>query len=166
MQKTLKIINSLLEIGLINNYAIARGMAQFYYIDPSVTYDLDLIVHIPNEENILNPLSGLYEWAAKNGYTLENEHIIIEGIPVQFLLAYNDLVKEALGTVNEVTLFNEKTYILKPEYLMAIMLQTGRPIDKERFARFLIEADFDKELFLKIIERFGLSQLYRGFNGE
>ena len=166
MQKTLKIINSLLNLGIIKNYAIAGGMAQFYYIEPSVTYDLDLIVHIPDEESTLNPLSGLYDWAEINSYKLENEHIIIEGIPVQFLLAYNDLVKEALENANETTLFNEKTYILKPEYLMAIMLQTGRSTDKERFARFLDEAEFDRKLFLKIIEKFGLLQLYRKFNDE
>jgi hypothetical protein len=45
MKKTLQILNSLAESGIINEYAIAGGMAQFYYIEPSVTYDLDLIVN-------------------------------------------------------------------------------------------------------------------------
>ncbi len=63
-------------------------MAQFYYIELSVTYDLDLIVHLSENENSLAPLSGLYEWAREKGYPIEDEHIIIEGIPVQFLLAY------------------------------------------------------------------------------
>ena len=60
MQKTLQKINELVEKNIINAYAIAWEMAQFYYIEPSVTYDLDLIVHISGEENNLNPLSPIY----------------------------------------------------------------------------------------------------------
>ncbi len=166
MQKTLKIINNLVEIGIIKKYAIAGGMAQFYYIEPSVTYDLDLIVHLSGDENILNPLSNLYEWAKKSGYQLENEHIIIEGIPVQFLLVYNKLVEEALENSVEITIFDEITYILKPEYLMAIMLQTGRLTDKERFARFLTEAEYNKDKFYEIIGRFNLLEAYKKIKGE
>jgi hypothetical protein len=161
MKKTLQKINGLVEKGLIEKYAIAGGMAQFYYIEPSVTYDLDLLVNIAEEENTLNPLAKIYEWAQSNGYPPLEEHIVIDGIPVQFLLVYNDLVKEALDNSEEIVLFDEKTYILKPEYLMAIMLQTGRLTDKERFTKFLSEADYDNDRFLKIIERFNLSEVYK-----
>ena len=163
MQKTLKTINKLIEKNIIERYAIAGGMAQFYYIEPSVTYDLDLIVHVSGEENTLNPLAGIYGWANEYGYKTENEHIIIEGIPVQFLLAYNDLVKDALEDRSEIILFDEKTYILKAEYLMAIMLQTGRLSDRERFARFLAEAEYNETLFIEIIKKFNLQKLYNKF---
>jgi len=141
-------------------------MAQFYYIEPSVTYDLDLIVHVSGEEKTLDPLFCIYDWADKYGYKTENEHILIGGIPVQFLLAYNDLVKDALDNRNEVILFSEKTYILKAEYLMAIMLQTNRLSDRERFARFLVEAEYNKALFLNIIKKFDLQKEYSKFVGD
>ena len=157
MQKTLQRINELLEKRIIEHYAIAGGMAQFYYIEPSVTYDLDLIVHIADEEKSLNPLSLIKE----QGYKTENGHIVIEGLPVQFLLAYNELVKDALQNRVEINIFNEKTYILKAEYLMAIMLQTGRLTDRERLARFFVEAEYDNELFHSIIQRFGLEEIYK-----
>lgn len=166
MQKTLQIINKLLEEKIIDRYAIAGGMAQFYYIEPSVTYDLDLIVHVSGEESTLNPLKGIYDWADKYGYKTENEHILIGGIPVQFLLAYNDLVKDALDNRNEVILFSEKTFILKAEYLMAILLQTNRLSDRERFARFLVEAEYNKALFLNIIKEFDLQKEYSKFLGD
>jgi len=54
MKKTLIRINELVELGIVEKYAIAGGMAHFYYIEPSVTYDLDLIVQIPGKENILS----------------------------------------------------------------------------------------------------------------
>jgi hypothetical protein len=166
MKKTLKKINDLVKQGIITNYAIAGGMAQFYYIEPSVTYDLDLIVQVPGEENTLNPLAKIYDWAAQNGYQPESEHIIIEGIPVQFLLAYNDLVKEALENSNKVSLYEEAAYILGPEYLMAIMLQTGRLSDKERLSKFLIEDVYDKNKFFTILERFNLLEVFKKFSGE
>jgi len=164
MKETLQKINELVELGIIEKYAIAGGMGQFYYIEPSVTYDLDLIIHIPGEESTLNPLSKIYEWADKNNYKPLKEHIIIEGIPVQFLLEYNDLVTAALNNRSKIKLFDEETYILKPEYLMAIMLQTGRSTDKERLTKFLTEADYNKDIFLAILNKFDLLNTFNKFN--
>lgn len=163
MKKTIQILNELVELKIINEYAIAGGMAQFYYIEPSVTYDLDLIVNITAVQNPLAPLSKLYEWAVENNYQTENEHILIGGIPVQFLLAYNELVAEALENRLQISLFDEKTFIIRPEYLMAIMLQTGRSTDYERLIRFFDGADYDENKFSDIINRFGLADKYTNF---
>lgn len=95
MKKTLQILNNLVTNGIIKEYAIAGGMAQFYYIEPSVTYDLDLIVNLNLTDNPLTPLTELYKWANDNNFKTEGEHIILGGIPVQFLLPYNDLIAEA-----------------------------------------------------------------------
>ena len=164
MKETLQKINELVELAIIDKYAIAGGMGQFYYIEPSVTYDLDLIIHIPGEEITLNPLSKIYEWADKNNYKPLKEHIIIEGIPVQFILEYNELVTTALNNRTKIKLFDEETYILKPEYLMAIMLQTGRSTDKERLIKFLTEFDYDKDLFSAILYEFDLLNVFNKFN--
>jgi len=37
----------------------------------------------------------------------------------------------------EVEIFGVRTFIIKPEYLMAILLDTYRAKDKERLVRFL-----------------------------
>lgn len=158
MKKTLQKINELVDKKVIEKYAIAGGIAQFYYIEPSVTYDLDLIVNFPNQGKKLNLLEELYSWARSNSYTIDREHIVIEGIPVQFLSAYNDLVIEALENAYGTNLFEEKTYILKAEYLMAIMLQTGRAIDKERLVRFFDDVEYDHFLFDDLVNRFGLTE--------
>jgi hypothetical protein len=91
------------------------------------------------------------------------EHIIVEGIPVQFILQYNDLVTAALNDRSKIKLYEEETYILKPEYLMAIMLQTGRSTDKERLIKFLTEFDYDKDLFSAILNKFDLSEVFDKF---
>lgn len=59
MKKTLQILNRLMELNIIESYAIAGGMAQFYYVEPSVTYDLDLIVSLGAADNPLTPLAEL-----------------------------------------------------------------------------------------------------------
>ena len=163
MKKTLEKINELVETGIITRYAIAGGMGQFYYIEPSVTYDLDVIVNLAFEKNKLNPLEDVYRWAKENNYKSIEEHIIIEGIPVRFLPAYNDLVTEALNNAVEIELYKIKTFIFKPEYLMAIMLQTNRPKDRERLIKFFEEADFSLEVFNNILERFSLVEKYSEF---
>lgn len=164
MKKTLQILNNLVTDGIIKEYAIAGGMAQFYYIEPSVTYDLDLIVNFGVDEKDLAPLHKLYNWASENHFRTEGEHIILGGIPVQFLVAYNKLISEALDKRLPIELFGEQTFILAPEYLMAILLQTGRPIDKERLLRFLDEADYDRDIFMDILNRFNLSDKFNEFS--
>lgn len=60
-------------------------------------------------------------------------------------------------------MFDEITYILGAEYLMAILLQTGRPIDRERLLRFFDEVDYDKNLLQDLIIRFNLLTKYESF---
>jgi hypothetical protein len=163
MKKTLQQLNKLLELGFIKKYAIAGGIAHFYYIEPSVTYDLDLIINIPNNGNNPAPLSEIYKWAQENNYVTEGEHIVIEGVPVQFLLPYNDLVIEALENSFEIYLFEERSFIIGAEYLMAIMIQTGRASDKERLIKFINNAEYNEGKFIEILTRFELTNEFNDF---
>jgi len=163
MKKTLEKINSLVELGIIRNYAIGGAMGQFYYIEPSATYDLDVMLHLNRIENDLDPLREIYNWARKNNHEESNEHIIIDGIPVQFLLAYNELVSEAVDNANKITMFTVETYVMKQEYLMAIMLQTHRNKDLIRLVKFIEESDYDKSLLENIIKKYKLTEDYNSF---
>lgn len=159
-------MNQLVQRGIIRSNAIARGLAQFYYIEPSVTYDLDLIVNFGEMESALNPLSGIYRWAEEEKYELIGEHIKIEGIPVQFLPAYNELIEEALLSAEKITLFDVETFILTAEYLMAMLLQTGRSKDMERLNQFLDSAQYSRSKFEEIISKFSLNEKYEKFKNR
>ena len=156
MKKTLEKINELVSNGIIKNYAIGGGMGQFYYIEAGTTYDLDIMLELHIEDNPLNPLKDIYQWARKENYVEDKEHIIIEGIAVQFLPAYNELLKEAVAYSNKITLFGVATKVIKAEYLMAIMLQTYRSIDKTRLSKFFEEVNYDEALFQNIINKYAL----------
>ncbi|MEW6195435.1 MAG: hypothetical protein AB1521_09785 [Bacteroidota bacterium] len=163
MKKTLEQLNKLVELRVIEKYAIGGGIAHFYYIEPSVTYDLDIIIRIRSAKNNLAPLTEIYEWARLNNYEVKEEHIIIENIPVQFLPEYNLLIEEAVNNADEITIFDTKTFIIRPEYLMAIMLQTNRSKDRERLLLFFNQANYSQSVFEKILNNHHLGEKYELF---
>lgn len=163
MKKTLEKINELCDLGIINKYAIGGGIGHFYYIEAGTTYDLDIMIILKGQTTPLISLKPIYDWAQLNGYELIDEHIVIEGIPVQFLPVYNKLINEAVEQAKQVELFGVKTYMMKPEYLMAIMLYTFRAKDKERLIKFFAECTFSIELFEELTKKFELDTKYKEF---
>jgi hypothetical protein len=91
MKKTLKIINELKEKGLIGDYVIGGGIATIFYVEPFLTYDLDVFIIPSKKEKKKNLilLSPIFNYLEDKGYHWRGEHIIIEGIPVQFIPADN-----------------------------------------------------------------------------
>jgi hypothetical protein len=53
--------------------------------------------------------------------------------------------------------------VLSQEYLIAIMIQTFRPKDKERIIKFLNEGDFDETHLEKILKKHGLKTKFEMF---
>jgi uncharacterized protein (UPF0297 family) len=47
-------------------------------------------------------LLPIYDYLKKKGYKPFKKHIVIAGIPVQFIPAYNDLVKEAIKNARDI----------------------------------------------------------------
>ena len=104
VEKTLKVLNDLAKKGLIERYVIGGGIAVICYAEPVLTYDLDVFCFLPTEREGLITLSPIYEYLGKKGYSVQGEHVAIEGIPVQFIPAYNELVEEAVNKAVEIKL--------------------------------------------------------------
>jgi len=160
MDKTLIVINRMLQEGLFRKYAIGGGIGALFYIEPMATFDLDIFILPVEEPAGLVSLSSLYNWTAKRGYAHVQEQIIIEGIPVQFIPAYNDLVMEAVAHSVEKKYKEVTTNVIRPEYLMAIMLQTSRPKDLNRLAMFLEESELSMDLLNAILDKYGLKNTF------
>ena len=60
MENTLKIIRELKEKKIFRDYSIGGGIAALYYIEPLLTYDLD-IFFIPLEDRI-DVLAPVYDY--------------------------------------------------------------------------------------------------------
>lgn len=156
----LRILNEMEVEGLFRRYAIGGAMALAYHSEPDFTQDLDIFILVSTDELIIS-LSPLYQWLSRRGYEAEAEHVIIEGVPVQILPAYKPLVEEAVVKAFTVTYFGVETRVPPLEYLIAIMLDTGRAKDKTRIARVLETASFDVGLLESLVTTFGLTEKWR-----
>jgi len=161
VEETLKIVRELKSKKLIKDFAIGGGIAVVYYIEPLLTYDLD-IFFIPVED-CLDVLSPIYKYLRKKGYKSHKEHILIEGVPVQFIPVYNELVKEAVQESVETRYGRIKTKVIGLEYLVAIMLQTFRGKDRERIIRIFEETKVDLKFLNKLLKKYKLSDKFREF---
>jgi len=156
MEKTLQVLNDLVVEGVLNRYAIGGAMGATFYAEPVLTFDLDIFVILPETVTGLSTLEPLYEALRDRGYTEEGECVNIEGIPVQFLPAHNDLLVEALTEAREVLYEQTPIRVLRAEHLLAIALQTGRDKDRERVRLLREQADLDSDYLVKLLSRYGL----------
>ena len=109
-----------------------------------------------------SPLVKLNYYRRK-GYKPYKEHIIIEKVPVQFISVYNELVKEAVKNSIERRYEKTKTKILRAEYLIAIMVQTFKPKDRERIIKLLDEAKINTVYPTKILQKHELKEKFDQF---
>ena len=98
-------------------------------------------------------LTPLYEALRAKGYAEEGECVVIEGVPVQFLPAYNPLLEEALREASEMPYQATSTRVLRVEHLVAICLQTGRAKDRERVRILREQATLDDEYLATVLRR-------------
>ena len=98
--RALETLNILKRKGTIKGYAIGGGYAVNYYLEPSYTYDLDILVLLGSEANY----HALYEHFREAGNKIENIYIMISDLPVQFLPSYiSPLFTEAIKRARRIT---------------------------------------------------------------
>lgn len=162
MRQTLKVINELKDKGLINDYAIGGGIAALFYIEPFLTYDLDVFiisVERADEKNLIL-LSPIFDYLKSKGYFWKGEHIIMEGVPVQFIPA-DELEKEAVENAKVMEYEGIKAKVITPEYLIVILLRAGRKKDIEKIEKLLEQTDIDRTKLEEILNKFGLKERFK-----
>jgi hypothetical protein len=156
MHNTLQVINDLEKDGVIGKYAIGGAIGAMFYSEPTATYDLDIFCFLP-QSGLLIDLGPLYKALANKGYyPNEGEQIVIESIPVQFLVPPPGLVEEALEQAVEETAFGVPTRVFSYENLLAIMAETGRPRDLGRISQCLESKTPDEARLTDILARYNL----------
>ena len=156
MKRTLQILNELERDGVLDRYAIGGAMGATFYVEPLLTFDLDVFVVLPQSAADLLSLAPLYEALRARGYAEDGECVLIEGVPVQFLPAYNALLEEALREARETSYEEISTKVVRAEHLIAICLQTGRDKDRERVRILREQAELDMSYLAGVLQRHGL----------
>lgn len=161
MRETLKVINRMVKDGVIEEYAIGGAVAAIYYLEPFDTIDLDIFVQVNATGSDLMILAPIYEYLTEQGYKAKGEFVYIEGIPVQFLPVFNPLTEEAVEKAQTITYARVTTRIMRPEHLVAIMLDTGRTKDYLRISMFLEQGAANMRSLNTLLKRHGLIKKWK-----
>lgn len=143
--------------GVIDEYAVAGAMAAAFWAEPTATFDLDVLVEFQSS-SLLVSLQPIYGWAEARGFAAKDEHIIIAGVPVQFIPAPDGLAVEALTHAVELDYAGQPMRVVRPEYLIALSLSGSARTQKRvvRAAQLMEEATLDRKLLHDLVKRYNL----------
>ena len=150
-------IERLKKDGIVEEYGIGGAMALVFWSEPIPTFDLDVFVLLPSKSALVS-LAPIYEWARRNGYREEAEHIVIAGLPVQIIPAHNKLAEEAVASAASLDFEGRPVRVIRPEYLIALYLELSARTAKRlaRVAALLEEGNVDRELLQTLLRRYKL----------
>jgi len=161
MNATIAVLNRLERDGVVKQYAVAGGVAATFYMEPLTTYDLDVFILVESKPGKLISLAPIYDYLAACGFKTEREYVMIHGMPVQFIPTYNRLSEEALEQARTVKYSGAPVRVIRPEHVLAIMLQTGRPKDLIRARQLAESAGLNRAYLLEVLKRHNLTSRWR-----
>lgn len=157
--KTIEVINRLQAEGLISRWALGGAFGALFYLDPTETEDIDVFIYLsPAAGDTLVTLEPIHRRLRELGYSAwEEDNPVVEGWPVQFLPVAKPVEVEALeGAVPHEIESGLSAFVLRPEHLIAIALDLGRPKDKVRLEQFWREKAYDAVRLREVLRRHGL----------
>ena len=166
MKETLELINQMQADGVIGKYAIGGAVGATFYLEPAATLDVDIFVALPTApgETLLS-LAPIYDYLKARGGSVEDEHIVIGGWPVQFLAANGELEQQAVEEAITTKVEGVSTRVMSAEHLVAIALRTGRSKDYARIVQFIEQDAVDGKKLRRVVERHGLVSQWTKFEG-
>ena len=147
--------NSLRVAGLVVEYALGGALAAIRYTEPFATYDAD-IFFIPADTGLSAGIPAIYAHLESLGHSIDREHTLIHGFPVQWLAA-RGLTEEAVREAIPVEFEGIDGRIFRAEHLIAIAASVGRAKDRARIEQMIEQADLDRRALDAILARHHLS---------
>ncbi|PYI82530.1 MAG: hypothetical protein DMF09_14195 [Verrucomicrobia bacterium] len=156
IKEAIQIINRMEADGVIERYAIGGAVGATFYLEPVATQPGSRLVS----------LEPIFTYLRDRGCTMEGEHIVIAGWPVQFLPANSNLLQEALVAAVEKSVEGTSARVFTAEHIAAIALQTGRAKDKARVLQFIEANAVDLGRVREILTRHGLNGNWQQFEQQ
>lgn len=136
----LRALESLKAERVVEEYAVAGAMAILFWTEPVPTYDLDVLVFLPPAGGPIVSLDPICRWAAQRGYPAQAEHIVVEGVPTQFVPSPGRLADEAITEAQVLEYEDVRVRVVRPEHLIALYLEpSARTARREARAAMLLE---------------------------
>ncbi len=167
IKEAIQIINRMEADGVIERYAIGGAVGATFYLEPVATLDVDVFIEFRAEPGSrLVSLEPIFTYLRDRGCTMEGEHIVIAGWPVQFLPANSNLLQEALVAAVEKSVEGTAARVFTAEHIVGIALQTGRAKDKARVLQFIEANAVDLGRVREILTRHGLNGNWQQFEQQ
>jgi hypothetical protein len=138
-------------------------MAATFYVEPLLTFDLGVFVLLPPSASGSISLAAIYDALRVRGYSEQQDCVLIEGVPVQFLPAHNSLVEEAVAEAHEVDYEDVRMRVVQAEHLAAICLQTGRDKDRERVRLLRTQGRMEPGRLADLLRRHNLEEKWKSW---
>ena len=139
--------------GVIKGYALGGAMASIFYVEPFLTYDIDLFIALAQPPKTLIDLSPVYRRLEELGHQPVGEHIQVEDNPVQLLVPADALDTEAMHEAQPLSYAGLTVKVFLPEHLLAIYLKVNRPKDRLKCQLLLDSGVLDLKRFEGIVTR-------------
>ena len=165
MREIARLLDRIVAAGVIRNYALFGAIAQMRYTEPVATLAVDVLVEVPASGR-LDLLSPRYDYCAGEGYPAEGEAIRVGAWPLQFILAYNALTREALAHAEIAEYEGVPLRVVRADYLAVIALETGRPKDMARILSLLESGSVTTDTLAALASRRGLDDAWRRFKAR
>lgn len=162
MKEVAKLLNKMLDEGVIADYAVFGAVAQMRYTEAVSTMDADILVALPDDTG-MDLLAPIYEFCAKHGYKPEGEAILVKDWPTQFIPTFDDLTKKALAEAETGDIEGVPLRVVTAEYLALVALKTGRPKDFARILALLESKAVGSEKLGKMAAENDLSEQWQKF---
>ena len=157
LRDVFRVLAQMQDSGVVGNYAIGGATAVLFYAEPTRTYDVDVFVTLSSGSNdTLVSLSSVYDWAKGHGIAVQDEHLMIESVPVQVLPAYNALVEEAVMEARVHDYEGVPVRVVGPEHLVALALQSGGARRRERAWQLLEFGNVDRDRLRTILAAYAV----------
>lgn len=157
-----RVLGDLKSDDVVEDYALGGAMAVLFYAEPTRTYDLDVFVLLPRSSSTIVILTPVYTWLQARGFEAKGEHVMIHGVPVQLIPAYNELVEEAVTEARVLEYEGVPVRVAPPEHLIALALQAGGGRRRERAYQLLETADIDQEVLGRLLHHYRIEAPWSG----
>ena len=162
MDEVAKLLNNMMESGIISNYAVFGAIAQMRYTAAVATLDADILVAVPDPER-LDVLSPIYKFCKRSGYHPEGEAVRVGPWPVQFIPAFDALTLEAMQNAEVGDIDGSPLRVVGAVYLAVIALATARAKDYARILALLENSTVPAAAIEGLAAKHNLSEAWSRF---
>ncbi len=162
MEEVARLLNGMLDAGVISDYAVFGAVAQMRYTEAVATFDADILVALP-DSGALDLLGPIYAFCRAHGYEPEGEAVRVGEWPVQFIPAFSPLTVEAMREAEIAELGSTTVRVVRAVHLAVIALSVGRPKDLARVIALRDAGAVSDAAVSELARRHGLASQWQRF---